>query len=362
MEARLKKLRQTLIDQSLDAVLISSTPNIFYLTGYGGFVPEERDAYVLVTKQKGYIFTHALYAEAMAYEVPHLELVEITRDNPFPEIMKHLVKKNHIERLGFESTNLTVAEHQKLSTIEVSLKHMDLSQLRAIKEPEELEQIKKACALADVAFEYVLTKIKPGVTERAIENEFNRFFALHDATSSFRPVICFGKNASVPHHLSGETKLKETDVVLCDIGAKVNFYCSDISRTFFVGKPTDEQKKMFDLVYDVQQKSIKYIEEKLQKKETISAFDVDRFARDCFESKGYPSFPYSLGHGTALEVHETPLLNPRSKAMVESGMVFTLEPGIHIRGTFGARIEDMFAIVDNKLIKLTHSRNTYIQL
>jgi Xaa-Pro aminopeptidase len=357
MEVRLSKIRQMLVDQSLDAVIISSSSNIFYTTGYGGFIPEERDAYVLITKNAGFIFTHALYAEAMGTEIPHLSLVEITRDEPFADSMKRLVREHDIKTLGFESENITVSEHEKLSPIEVTLKPVNLSQLRAYKEHTESAKLQEACALTDDAFEYVLDLIKRGVTEKQIESAFNKYFTQHDAESAFRAIVAFGKNASVPHHLAGETKLKETDTILCDFGAKVDSYCADESRTFFKGSPTAEQKKIYQIAYDAQQQAIKYIEDNLQNDTDVSAFEADKTARTYIESQGYPAFPYSLGHGVGLEVHEYPLINPRSKAKLENNMVFTLEPGIHLPGEFGVRIEDVFTIEENKLIKLTHSTN-----
>lgn len=362
MEARLSKIRKVLVDQSLDAVLISSGPNIYYITGYGGFIPEERDAYVLITKSAGFIFTHALYAEAMGTEIPHLSLIEITRDEPFSDSMKRLVKEHNIKTLGFESGNITVAEYEKLSPIDVILKNANLAQLRAYKENKELAKLQQACALTDDAFDYVLDMIKPGVTEKQIESAFNKYFTQHDAESAFRAIVAFGKNASVPHHLSGDTRLKETDAILCDFGAKIQGYCADESRTFFIGTPTSEQKKMYQVTYDAQQQAIAFIEDNLQKGNETLAFDADKIAREYIESQGYPAFPYSLGHGVGLEVHEYPLINPRSKAKLENNMVFTLEPGIHLPGVFGVRIEDVFTIQENTLVKLTHSSNTLLTI
>jgi Xaa-Pro aminopeptidase len=357
MEDRIQKLRTLLHKQSLDAALISSPPNIFYLTGYGGFVPEERDAFVLITKEKGYIFTHALYAEAMATEIPHLELVQITRDDPFSKSVERLAQELGITVLGFENDNLTVVEYEKLQQIKVQLKHVNLSHVRIQKEPSEIEKIRKACAITDKAYEHILAWMKPGITEKAVEHEFYKFFTQHDASDAFRSIVAFGKNASVPHHLSGQTILQENDVVLVDFGAKVDGYCADESRTFFIGKPKEKHQEMFEVALETQKKAIVYITERLAKGETIKTVDVDRLAREYIASKGYPPFPYSLGHGVALEVHEAPLLNPRSKESLADGMVFTLEPGIHIPGEFGVRIEDVFAIQENKLIQLTQSKS-----
>lgn len=357
MKERLHKVKKILQEDLFDAVLISSTQNIYYITGYGGFVPEERDAYVLITKDAGYIFTHALYAEAMGTEIPHLDLVEITRDEPFEHSLQRLVKKHHIKTFGYEDDNLTVAEFNKLASIQKNAKPINLSRLRSIKNRTEAQVLQKACGLTDKAYEYILMLMKPGVTEKEIEYAFRHFFSKHNSELSFRPIVAFGKNASVPHHLSGNTKLQKHDTVLLDFGAKVEGYCADESRTFFIGEPAEKHKKMFQAAYDAQQKVIEYIENCLTHDQDISAYDVDALARDYIVSQGYPAFPYSLGHGVGLDVHEYPLLNPRSKAHLKAGMTFTLEPGIHIPGEFGVRIEDVFIIEGKKLRKLTQSKN-----
>jgi Xaa-Pro aminopeptidase len=162
--------------------------------------------------------------------------------------------------------------------------------------------------------------------------------------------------------LSGKTTLKKNDVILVDFGAKINNYCADVSRTFFIGTATKKQKEIYELVYETQQKTITHIQKLLRSGKPILSNEVDAFARANIQDKGYPPFPYSLGHGIGLQVHESPLLNPKHKDKMTNGMVFALEPGIHLTGEIGVRIEDNFFIKGKQLIQLTHSTRDLIAL
>lgn len=362
MENRLQNIRVILKSQSLDAVLISSHPNLIYTTNYAGFYAEERDAYVLITKNNAYIFTHALYAEAMPSQVPHLTLVEMSRATPFTEQLQSLCKKHMIKKLGFEANDISVAEFNLINTLPTELISIDFQALRLHKLPDEVSQIKRACALTDKACNHILNLIKPGLTEKQIEHEINMFMINNKAESAFRPIVAFGKNTSVPHHLAGDTILKKNDVVLIDLGAKVDNYVADVTRTFFIGKVPSRWKELYATVLDTQQYIQKDIILKLESNLPVISSELDTLARNFITEKNYPPFPYSLGHGFGLEVHERPLLNARHHDTITDTMVFTLEPGIHLTGEIGIRIEDDFIINDNKLIKLTHSINKLINL
>lgn len=362
MQQRIEKLRHIIQTQSLDAILISSVPNIIYLTGYLGFVPDERDAYVLITKDEAYIFTNLLYAEAMGTEVPHLKLVEITRQYPFSEGLQELVAKQKIKTLGFEENNLTVREFKKLSELSVSLKNADLHTLRLQKDRSEVTSLQKACTITDQGFAHILENIKPGMTEKAVESMIERFFLEHDAQLAFRSIVAFGQNTTIPHHLSGNTTLKKNDVILIDFGAKVDSYCADVSRTFFIGKATVKQKEIYTLVANTQSYICDQIKLQLKRKKKILSNELDKKAREFIAAQNYPPFPYSLGHGIGLQVHERPLLNPNFSDEIIEDMVFTLEPGIHLTEEIGVRIEDDYCVKNNQLHQLTHAPKELIIL
>ncbi len=374
MKNRLTKVRNLLAEQHLDAAVISSASNIIYLTGFFGFSKEGRDAYLLITKTKAYIFTNALYSEAVYNNVPHFTLSEITPSSSFKDLLKKLTGKHILKRVGIEENDITVSEYKMLSSCFNNLDHFSVSGIRAVKEEKEIFAIKKACDIADKVFAHILNKLKSGVTEQEIAFEIEIFLKENGADVSFPPIVAFGRNSSIPHHKSNNQKLITNNIVLLDFGARYNGYCSDMTRTVFFGKATSEQKRMYQVVLDAQQKAIEFltsyfhpersrrvINHKSDSK-TASASKVDSMAREYIIQKGYPSIPHSLGHGIGLQVHEYPSLSPKSKDILREGMVFSIEPGIYIPGKGGIRIEDLFTIQRGKLTQLTHSSNTFIEL
>lgn len=357
MNTRLRKLKNVLNKKRLDALLVSSTPNITYLTGYSGFSPIEREVYLLIAPNKQYIITDGRYSEAVALHIPHFELIERTVKKPFKEIFKNLAKKYKIKKLGVEEDNITISEQKLLRSCFNDLNHFSINVLRTIKDKSEIDAIEKACNLSDKAFTYVLNKIKEGVTEKEVAFEIEYFIKKNGGELSFPSIVAFGNNTSVPHHqTSTNSKLiTHNSFILLDFGVKLNNYCSDMTRTIFFGIPTAEQKKVYQTVFTAQQKAIKHLD-------SIMARDVDKAARDYIVSKTYPTIPHSFGHGVGLEVHELPHLSPNSKDKLKPGMVFSIEPGIYIPGFGGVRIEDLVVLEKNGPRLLTKSQKEIITL
>lgn len=340
--------------KQLDALLLSSPTQISYLTSYGGFSQLERDAFLLVSKKKSYLFTNSLLRNEVTQKIKDIEVVEHTRGHPFAKNLAEIVKKEKIQRIGFESNNVTVTEYLTLTeNVSCPFISVDLSSLRLIKQKKEIEQVKDACTIAKKAFNVTIKKIKPGISEKEVAALFEINILKLGASLSFPTIVAFGKNAATPHHHSDDTTLKINDLILIDFGAKYNNYCSDMTRTFSIGKPPREQLKAVDIVSMSQDLAVKYIENLLNEKKEISASSVDDIAREYILEKGYPSIPHSLGHGIGIEVHEAPSLSPASNDKLLEGMVFSIEPGIYIDGKFGVRIEDLYAIQNGKLIKLS---------
>lgn len=360
MESRINKLRTLLIEQNLDAVLISTVPNIYYLTAYGGFSSEERDAFVLVTKTGAYVITNALYYHAVKEQVKHMHVFEYTRDNPFSKILEKICKEDNVKKLGFENHNLTVFEYSRIEKVPVTFVPVNLETLRSIKSPEEVAAIKKACKLGDKAFTYICTQLKEGITEKELAHKLELFIKSHDADISFRAIVAFGKNAAVPHHFSGLDRLRKNTCVLLDFGVKIDHYCSDMTRTVFFGSPTTEQEKVYQTVLEAQNEATAYIQRCLHNNDFPIPSTIDQTARNYVTSHGYPPFNHS-SHGIGLEVHEYPHMSSEQQPM-ENGMVFSIEPGIYLPGEMGVRIEDLFVIQNNKLIQLTNSPKDLIQL
>src|SRR5258708_803218 len=332
MNPRLQKLRKLLSEKKLDALLVSSLPNISYLTTFAGFTTEDRDAYLLITKKKQYIFTHAIYREVAIQNFKEYLLVDIKRENPISYALKNIMEKEKIKKLGFEAFDLTVRDYEKL-TKQINKKLLEpadlVSTLRIVKDSAEIQTIKKACLLGDKTFTFILTKLKTGITEKELAVEIEYFIKRHEADISFTSIVAFGPNASQPHHIPNETKLKKNNFVLFDFGTKLNNYCSDMTRTIFFGKANKNQSKLYHTVLNAQIASIEYIKTRLQSKETIPPPSVDQLMRHNITAQEYTPFTHS-SHGIGLNVHESPHLWPASTDTIEYKMVFSIEPGVYL--------------------------------
>ncbi|GIW61864.1 MAG: Xaa-Pro aminopeptidase [Patescibacteria group bacterium] len=363
---KILKVRRFLQTYHVDAVLISSITNIIYLTSYSGFSYHERDAYILITKYQQYLFTNTLYFEEVKTVVKDFQIYEINKNNPFPKLLTKLIRENNIQTLGIESDNLTLKEYQDLQkNIKIKFKSLSLSSLRIQKTDEEIKKINQACNLGDKAFDFILKFIRPGITEKDIAFEIETFIRKNGGEVAFPTIVGFGSNSAIPHHKTNNTVLRNNDIILIDFGVRLNNYCSDMTRTFFIGKPTQEQNIVYNIVRKAQKKALELLYHKLvydTQRRYITAASLDKIVREYILSQGYPSIPHSLGHGIGIQVHEPPALSPTSKDKLTDGMVFSIEPGIYLPGRFGIRIEDIFAIQNSKLIQLTNASVSLLQI
>lgn len=360
-EDRLKEIKKKLIKEKLDAILISSVSSIIYLTGYSNFFKEERDGYLLMTKDENYILTHSIYSKALENKIPGFKVVEISRREPPEKIIRNFLSKAN-PQIGIEEHDLRVYEYKKLIKLFKKIKHFDIGIKRSVKDKDEIKLITKACQIGDEVFKKILKKIKLGMTEKQLVFGIESFIKNRGLDTSFRTIVAFGSNASAPHHQSGQTKLEKNQLVLMDFGVRFKSYCSDMTRTVFFGKAAEKQRKIYQVVLEAQKKVVDFINYCIKEKKEIKASDVDKVARDYIISRGYPSIPHSLGHGIGLEVHEHPHLSPKSKDILKEGMVFSIEPGIYISDFGGVRIEDLFVLEADGLKQITHSHREIIEL
>ena len=359
-----EELKTELKILKLDCFLITSFQNIFYLTKYEGFSKDEREAIILITKTNNYLLTDKRYLNELQI-LKDFELVEISPTNSLSKTLTKISNENHLKSAGFETNNLTFNENKKFKKIFKNFKPLEntIEKLREIKTKEEIEKIKKACNLSDLGFSFILEHIKENITEQELATKFEIFLKEKHADVSFKPIIAFGKNSAVPHHLNSKIKLKKGNIVLIDIGAKTQGYSSDMTRTVIFGSPPLKFKRMYQTVLDAQNKAIKFINSQLSMvNNKLYASDIDRVAREYIIQKGYEPIPHSLGHGIGIQVHEKPSLSPKSKSILKSGMVFSIEPGIYLNGYGGVRIEDLYLLTDKKLEKITHSTSGIISL
>ena len=259
MNSRLNKLKALLLEKNLDGALISSVPNIIYLTNFAHFSTHEREAFVIVTQNKNFIITDKRYSHAVRKNVEDLELLELSSEYTIPHLIGKVVTNEQIKKLGIESTNLTVHEWDKIKTLAEETKHFDLSPIRVIKDSKEIAFIQKACELGDQAFTHILTHIKEGMTEKEVAFELEHFIRKNGADISFSSIIAFEENAAIPHHKTGNRKLERGNLILLDFGVKYEEYCSDMTRTICFGKATEEKKKIHQTVLEAQEKAISFL-------------------------------------------------------------------------------------------------------
>ena len=215
-----------------------------------------------------------------------------------------------------------------------------IHKVRAVKNKKELVNIVKAQKISEKVLRYIVVNLKTGVSEIQIANQIKKMFVKYGAPIlSFPPIVSFGKNTANIHHEPGKTKLKKGDIIMFDFGCTVNHYCSDMTRTFFWGKPSKRQEKTYLAVLEAQNRAIK----KLQKGERRAKI-IDYTARRFLGKKFRNNFKHGLGHGVGTVIHEWPNFKPKSKDILPTGCVMTVEPGIYLKNFGGVRIEDMVLI------------------
>lgn len=349
-------MRSSLAEKKLDCILLNKPENQFYVSGFTG-----GEGVVVVTLREAAIVTDSRYTEQAKNEAPDFEIIELkTGLSPFEVCANEFKAK--AENIGFESNYITYEQFEDLK------KHFDgnviepvaniVEELRIIKEPEEIEMIKKAQEITDKTFSHILGYIKPGVTEKDLACEMEYFMKKNGAESTaFDTIVASGPRSSLPHGRASERKLQPGDFITMDFGARYSCYCSDMTRTVFLGEPDDTQLKIYDVVLQAQQKALEYIKPGLLGK------DVDRVAREIIEKNGYgKNFGHGLGHGVGIEIHESPRLSTKGEKELLPGMVVTVEPGIYIENYGGVRIEDMVVVTRDGCDNLTRSCKRLINI
>jgi Xaa-Pro aminopeptidase len=273
-----------------------------------------------------------------------------------------IINSEGLEKLGFEDENASYARYKtftnKFSNTELIGLGSTVDDLRSIKDEQEIETINKAVQIADGAFKQVLSIIKPGITELDVAAELEyKMKKLGAAGASFETIVASGLRSSMPHGIASEKKLELGDAITMDFGAIYENYCSDITRTVFLGQPNKKLIDIYNIVLDAQLTSEKGAIRGRTGKE------VDKIARDIIYGKGYEGkFGHGLGHGVGLEIHEIPRLSTGGEKILENNMTVTIEPGIYIEGLGGVRIEDTIVIKDDNPRVLTKATKDLIIL
>ncbi len=352
--AKLKKLRTALAENNLDALLITSSINRRYITGFTGSAGA-----VIVSENTAIFITDFRYTEQAEAQAQGFNIIE-HKEGIIAEVQKQLQESN-VKRLGFEKDYTTYGEYEAYKeAFEAEIVPVSglVEGIRIIKTNEELEIMKKAAKIADDAFLHIQSFIKPGVKEIEVSNELEFFMRKEGAvSSSFDTIVASGYRSAMPHGVASEKEIQSGELVTLDYGALYNGYCSDITRTVAVGEVSDELRKIYDIVFEANLRGVKEI------KPGMTGKEADGIPRDYITEKGYgEKFGHSTGHGLGMEVHEAPSLSYRSDQKLQPGMVVTVEPGIYVPGLGGCRIEDDIVITESGNERLTWVTKEFIQL
>lgn len=357
---RLNTFRNKMKELKIDGALITKRENYMYLSGFSG-----SSANLIITDKKAYLLTDFRYIEQSAKQAPFFEIVQHKANiiDSISEIVNsEEINSNRIKKLGFEDQNVTFHQYMQYAD---KLKNMELhgigcvvDELREIKDQQEIEIINKAVQIADGAFKHVLTIIKPGITELDVAAELEyKMKKLGASGASFETIVASGLRSSMPHGIASEKKLELGDTITMDFGAMYNHYCSDITRTVFLGQPKQEMLDIYNIVLKAQLTSEQGAIKGRAGKE------VDKIARDIIYSNGYEGkFGHGLGHGVGLEIHEGPRVSVGGDKVLQNNMAVTIEPGIYVEDVGGVRIEDTIIIRDDNPLVLTQSPKELIIL
>lgn len=339
MKPRSDRLVELLTGAGLDLLLITDLVNLRYLTGYTG-----SNGLALVGPNTRTFITDFRYVQQASDEVESsferrrapLELLEAVEEVlPGGEV-----------RLGFEDASLSVRQHDRLRSllpdrIELIAAGSLVEGLRAVKEPVEIEMIRRAARIADEAFARVITGGLVGRTERQVARALEAEMLDQGAEApSFDAIVAAGAHGALPHAQPRDRAIRRGEMVVIDWGARIDGYCSDCTRTVAAGEPADEARAIYELVLDAQLTGLRAV------RPDASGRAVDGAARDVIDAAGDGEyFGHGLGHGVGLDIHEAPRLSQRAEGELEAGNVVTVEPGVYLPGRFGIRIEDLVVVM-----------------
>lgn len=332
--SNLNRLRQKLSDLQIDALLVTDIANVKWLTGFTG-----SSGVALVTAEQAMFITDSRYTLQAEEQVKEMPTRWFQSPTLLEEFLAQQVAEMGILKLWFESSSVTYSTYQKWSErfagVELVGAPDVIPGLRMVKTADEIAKIRAACAVADACFEHVLRLIQPGVSEWDINMDIEFFIRRQGYELAFDPIVVSGERSARPHGKASEKKLEVGDFVTMDFGAKVDGYCSDITRTVVVGKATDRHYEMYNQVLKAQLASIEFM------RPGVRAADVDALARKVFDELDLAKFfGHGLGHGLGSVVHDTGRMSATSNDVLEVGQVWTVEPGVYVPGFGGVRIED----------------------
>jgi Xaa-Pro aminopeptidase len=319
----------------VDALLVSSLPNVRYLSGFSG-----SNGLLIVAADGAVLLTDGRYVLQAGTEAPGVRVVQAPGD--VPAAVAATADALGVGMLGFEPDDLTVQRHADLRALGVELAGVRgaIEALREVKDREELELIRLAQEVSDHAFAVVTGKLAEGMTEREVAFELEAAMRQGGADGvAFDTIVAFGPNGAEPHHHPGDRHLSRGELVTMDFGALVRGYHSDMTRTVAFGEPAGRAREVYELVRTAQQAGVDAV------RAGATVEEVDHASRAVIEAAGLgDAFVHGLGHGVGLQIHERPWLRRDGTDLLRTGAVVTVEPGVYLAGELGVRIEDMVEV------------------
>jgi Xaa-Pro aminopeptidase len=333
MRGRGDRLAGLLAERELDRLLVTDLVNVRYLTGFGG-----TNGACICGAEARVLLTDFRYTERAEAEVEGWDVVTV-RDDWLGGIAERLAGKT-----GFEDTHMAVRVLKRLEEklpegVRLEAAGGTVEKLRRVKDPEEVAAIAAAAELADDVWRWALERGLQGRTELDVARAAEARMRELGAEPSFPTIVAAGSNGALPHAEPGGREIGAGELVVFDMGAKLDGYCSDGTRTFAAGEPGERARGVYEVVREAQAAALDAVAA------GAGGEAVDRVARDLIEGAGHGErFGHGLGHGVGLEVHEEPRLSPRSEDVLAAGEVVTVEPGIYLPGEMGVRIEDLVVV------------------
>ena len=336
--SRRSKLLRAIRKEGADAILVTNEKNVSWLTGFTG-----DSTWMLLSKSNAILLSDTRYTTQIANETSGQNLSVEIRDagGTMLKTVEKILKKAKIKNLAFESDSVTHASYQGIEEAAGSTELVPTTgiteTLRAVKDREEIKDIRLAVQIAERGMATLRAGLKPGMSELEIAHNLEHAMRSFGATrAGFDPIVAVGPNAALPHAVPGNALIDESGVLLVDWGAETpGGYRSDLTRVLFTGTISPKVEAVYRVVLKAQLAAIKAI------RPGANCQDIDAISRNIIDKAGYGKyFGHGLGHGFGLQIHEQPRFSPLSEQVLETGMVITAEPGIYLPGRFGVRIED----------------------
>ncbi len=350
-----EKIAAELEGRGLDAMLITSEPGEFYAVGFHG------EGVALITPDKTWYYTDSRYIEAAQQQITGAQVAQLPKGVRYRDLVGDLVKEAGVSRLGFEEQYMSVADHtiwtENIEAEFVPASEL-LTELRQVKDADELAAMREAQRITDEALLEILNFIKPGLTESEVAARLTYIMARKGAErNSFDPIVACGPNGSKPHAVPGPDVIQKGQFVTMDFGCVVGGYCSDMTRTVAVGQPSGEMELVYNTVLKAQLAGIAVA------KAGVTGKEVHEAGAKVIADAGYGEyFGHGFGHSLGIEIHENPGFHLRNDKPIPAGALLSAEPGIYLPGRFGVRIEDVIMLTEEGCVDITRSPKQLIVL